>query len=100
MAMVNPKKQIMKFLRDPACGGPPGRPEEIFEKLRHRRDGMSAGTATLVTHDAVSDKYDEDYPVADLADRGRDYTAHLIDEEGKTIERLLVDKQTGEVRFV
>ncbi len=103
MAIVNPKKQIMKFLsdpRDPACGDPHERSEEVPGKVQQIRDGMSAGTAALIIHDAVSEKYAGNYPVADLANRGRYYAARLIDKEGNTIERLLVDKQTGEVRFV
>ena len=103
MAMVNPKKQIMKFLRDPhdpACGAPHARSEEVLGKVQQIREGMSDGTATLIIHDAVSEKYAGDFPVADLVNRGRYYTARLIDSEGNTIERLLVDKQTGEVRFV
>lgn len=103
MAVVNPKKQIMKFLRDPsdpACGAQYERAEEILGKVQQIRDGMSDGTATLIIHDAVREKYTDAYPLADLVNRGRYYTARLIDKEGKTIERLLVDKQTGEVRFV
>jgi hypothetical protein len=61
---------------------------------------MSAGTAMLFISRAISDKHSRDFFFKDLANRGRYYTGRVVDYEGKTVEKLLVDKQTGEVRFV
>jgi hypothetical protein len=97
---MNPKKRIMKFLNAPSCEHPPDETCEICAKVQSIQDGMSAGTATLFVTSAISDKYAEEYPIENMMNRGRYYTCRVVDYEGHTIEKLLVDKQTGDVRFV
>lgn len=97
---MNPKKQIMKFLSNPSCDHPPDESCDICEKVRHIQGGMSAGTAVLYINNSNSEKCAEDFQLKDLVNRERYYIGRVVDFEGKTIEKLLVEKQTGEVRFV
>jgi hypothetical protein len=96
----NPKKQIMHFLADPACRQPAWETCELCEQVRRIMEGMSEGTATLVIEDAVRKKIEGDYAVEGLANKGRYYTASIVNHDGTLIQKLLVDKQTGDVRFV
>ena len=63
-------------------------------------EGMSAGTASLVIEEAVSEKLAGDFAVEGLSNKGRYYTASIVNHDGTLIQKLLLDKQTGEVRFV
>lgn len=97
---MNPKKQIMTYLANPTCSHPKGETCEACEQLHRIMEGMSEGTASLIIEDAVSDKLDGDYAVAGLSNKGRYYTASIVKHDGTLIQNLLVDKQTGDVRFV
>ena len=97
---MNPKKRIMDYLNNPACRHPAGETCEECEQVRRIMDGMSEGTASLVIKKAVSEKLDGDYEVDALANKGRYYTASIINTDGSILKELLVDKQTGDVRFV
>jgi uncharacterized protein YoaH (UPF0181 family) len=97
---MNPKKRIMKFLNDPSCDHLPGENCEVCEKVKRVRDGMSTGTATVFINKAIYEKHSGDFQFKDLANRGRYFTGRVVDYEGKTVEKLLVDKQTGIVRFI
>lgn len=96
---MNPKKHIMSFLANPTCEHPADESCEECDRVRRLVDGMSAGTASLVIRDAVDDEIDGGYTVEDLKNRGRYYTASIVDTDGKVIQKLIVDKQTGDVRF-
>jgi hypothetical protein len=100
METMNPKKRIMDYLNNPACRHPAEETCDACDQVRRIMDGMSAGTASLVIENAASAKWDGDYVVADLANKGRYYTASIINTDGSIIKKLLVDKQTGDVRFV
>ena len=97
---MNPKKQIMKFLNNPSCDHPPDESCDICEKVRHIQNGMSTGTAVLYINNSNHEKCAEDLQLEALVSSGRYYTGRVADFEGRTIEKLLVEKQTGEVRFV
>jgi len=97
---MNPKKQIMSYLANPACHHPEGETCEACEQRHRIMEGMSEGTASLVIEDAVKDKLDGDYAVAGLSNKGRYYTASIVNHDGTLLQKLLVDKQTGEVRIV
>ncbi len=97
---MNPKKHIMRFLNDPKCSHPDDKSCDDCEKVQIIRDGMSMGTATLVIDQAASAKHTENYEINDLENMGRYYTASIVGHDGLIIQKLLVDKQTGDVRFV
>jgi len=97
---MNPKKIIMAHLNNPPCRHPAGATCAACNKIRLLLDGMSAGTATLVIKEAVHEKLEGEYAIEELANRGRYYTASIVNQEGAVIQKLLVDKQTGAVRFV
>jgi hypothetical protein len=97
---MNPKKQIMKFLNNSLCDHPPGETCDVCEKVQRIQDGMSTGTATLFINNAISEKYAAEFQLEDLMNRGRYYTCRVVDFKGKTLEKLLVDKQNGDVRFI
>jgi hypothetical protein len=96
---MNPKKRIMSYLANPTCSHPEGETCEACEQRHRLMEGMSEGTASLIIEDAVSDKLKGDYAVAGLSNKGRYYTASIVNHDGTLLQKLLVDKQTGEVRF-
>lgn len=96
---MNPKKQIMKFLQE-VSSGHSAEACDVSDRVRRIQEGMSTGTATVLISDAMSDKYAEDFQLKHLENRGRYFTGQVVDQHGKVIENLLVDKQTGEVRFL
>jgi hypothetical protein len=97
---MNPKKQIMSYLANPACEHPAGETCEVCDQRRRIMEGMSEGTASLIIEGAVDQKIDGDYTVQGLSNKGRYYTASIVNHDGTLLQKLLVDKQTGEVRFV
>lgn len=97
---MNPKKQIMAFLNNPQCRHPDDQTCDECQRVQHIIDGMSMGTATLVIGQAVGDQHLEGYEIAELKNRGRYYTARIVGHDGGVIHKLLVDKQTGDVRFI
>ena len=97
---MNPKKRILEFLNDPKCGHSDGDQSEHFDKIQRIRDGMSEGTATLVIDQALNDKHSGEYSIEALENKGRYYTASIVNFNGRVIQRMLVDKQSGTVRFM
>lgn len=101
---MNPKKRIMEFLNNPQWPRPEGNFDknsaEDCRKVQEIIDGMSMGTASLVIDHAVGEEHLENYEIKDLENVGRYYTASVVSQNGTIIHKLLVDKQTGDVRFV
>lgn len=97
---MNPKKHILEYLSNPPCRHPAGETCEECDQVRRIMDGMSAGTASLVIESAVSERWGDDFEVEALSNKGRYYTASIVSHEGALMQKLIVDKQTGEVRFV
>lgn len=97
---MNPKKQILEYLTSPSCRHPASETCEECNQVRRIMDGMSAGTASLVIENAASEKWGGDVEVATLSNKGRYYTASIVNHDGSLIQKLIVDKQTGDVRFV
>lgn len=97
---MNPKKRIMSYLANPTCRHPKGETCEACEQRHRIMEGMSAGTASLVIEEAASEILDGDFAVEGLSNKGRYYTASIVSHDGTLLQRLLLDKQTGEVRFV
>ncbi|RJQ78962.1 MAG: hypothetical protein C4519_11480 [Desulfobacteraceae bacterium] len=61
-------------------------------------DGMSTGTARIVIDREAGDHLPADYAV-DLQNKGRYYVAKVVGQNGSVLKRMLVDKQTGDVRL-
>ena len=97
---MNPKKRIMEYLTHPSCRHPAGETCEECEQMHRIMEGMSEGTASLIIEDAASEKWGDEFEVEALSNKGRYYTASIVNHDGALIKKLLVDKQTGEVRFV
>ncbi len=97
---MNIKKRIMAYLTDPPCDHGQGESCEICDNVRRIMTGMSMETATLVLDSAVRQKVAGDYRLEALENRGRYYTATIVNRDGSIFQEMLVDKQTGEVRFI
>lgn len=97
---MNVKKRIMAYLTDPPCDHGQDESCEVCDNVRRIMSGMSMGTATLVIGSAVRQKVTGDDQLEALENRGRYYTASIVNHDGSIFQELLVDKQTGEVRFV
>jgi hypothetical protein len=61
---------------------------------------MSARIAPIIIEREVSKAFEEKYNIDQLKNKGRYYTAKIVRPDGSTIQRLLVDKQTGSVQMV
>lgn len=97
---MNPKKRIMEFLSDPKSTHTDGNSCKDCQKVQQILDGMSMGTATLVIDQAVRRTHEDSYELKELENVGRYYRASIVNQNGTIIQKLLVDKQTGDVRFV
>ena len=69
---------------------------EIVQELF---DGMSTGTARIIIEREVSQAFEEKFNIDQLKNKGRYYMAKIVRPDGSTIQRLLVDKQTGSVQM-
>ncbi len=73
-------------------------PEEAA-KWQEVFDGMSSGTARIIIDREAGDTLPDGYNVG-LQNKGRYYIAKIVGQHGRVIQRLLVDKQTGDVTFI
>lgn len=107
---MNPKKQILKYIQnaytDPNQYGSAekqGNSEnndsrnDIFQELF---EGMSSGTARIVIEQELNRSLHEEYNIEQVENQGRYYMARIVRPDGTTLQRLIVDKQTGTVRLV
>ncbi len=97
---MNPKKRIMEFLREKTHELSVGRHTEDTDKLRAIVEGMGTGTAVLVIEHQLNERIGRHQTVEGLKNEGRYYTAKIVEQDGSVIQRLIVDKQSGIVRFV
>ncbi len=97
---MNPKKLIMQFLRQKTHELAAGEHTEDTEKLHRIVDGMGTGTALLVIEHQLYGQIGNHRKIDGLENKGRYYTAKIVEHDGAVIQRLIVDKQTGIVRFV
>ena len=97
---MNPKKRILEFFNHSTCDHPNQDKCEHCDTVKRIMDGMSMGTASLVIESAVSEKYVDSYKIKGLKNRGRYYIASVVGQDGKVIQQLMVDKQSGGVQFV
>jgi hypothetical protein len=106
---MKPKEQILKFIQkaytnvpqtdsseDSTRSGKYDYPNEIIQELF---DGMSTGTARIIIQKEVSQAIREEFNIDQVKNKGRYYIAKIVRPDGSTIQRLLVDKQTGSVQM-
>ncbi|HHE75472.1 MAG: hypothetical protein DRH90_24305 [Deltaproteobacteria bacterium] len=107
---MNPKKQILKFIQqtyedkaDPDSSKHNDGAEvdlsdrEIIQELF---DGMSTGTARIIIEREVSRTISEKFNISPVENKGRYYVAKIVRSDGSSMQRLLLDKQTGSVQMV
>ena len=70
-------------------------PESFNEE--DSRDGMSLESAKLAIGRCGGNS---DYKIHDIENKGRYFTAKIMDSKGKHVNELLVDKLNGSVRFL
>lgn len=97
---MNPKKLVMEFLKKKTKELASGEKTQDSEKLQTIIDGMGAGTAMLVIENQLSGQIGRGKKVEGLENMGRYYVAKIVERDGAIIQRLMVDKQTGIVRFI
>jgi hypothetical protein len=106
---MKPKEQILKFIQkayanepqtnaseDSSRSGKHFSQNEIIQELF---DGMSTGTARIIIEQEVSRAIKEKFNIDQVKNQGRYYMAKIVRPDGSTIQRLLVDKQTGSVQM-
>jgi hypothetical protein len=106
---MKPKEQILKFIQktyanepqtnaseDSSRSGKHFSQNEIIQELF---DGMSTGTARIIIEQEVSQSIKEKFDIDQVKNKGRYYMAKIVRPDGSTIQRLLVDKQTGSVQM-
>jgi hypothetical protein len=106
---MKPKEQILKFIQKAYASaaqtdaseistrsGKNDYPNEIIQELF---DGMSTGTARIIIEQEVSQAIEEKFNIDQVKNKGRYYMAKIVRPDGSTIQRLLVDKQTGSVQM-
>ena len=106
---MKPKQQILKFIQKAYADAPQtdasednsrsGKHFRQNEIIRELFDGMSTGTARIVIEQKVSQAIKEKFNIDQLENKGRYYMAKIVRPDGSTIQRLLVDKQTGRVQM-
>ena len=96
---MTPKKQILKFIQQAYENNRQSDPaeKEVIHKLF---DGMSTGTARIIIEQDVGPKISEEYNIGTVENKGRYYIAKIVRPDGSPIQRLLIDKQTGNVQMV
>ena len=68
-----------------------------FEEQSNPRDGMSAESAQFLIGQCANNTA---YKVHGLENKGRYFTAKILDRKGKVVNELLVDKLNGHVKFI
>ena len=76
--------------------GNPSSPNTVIQELF---DGMGTGTARIIIEKEVSQAVEEKFKIDQLKNKGRYYMAKIVRPDGSTIQRLLVDKQTGSIQM-
>jgi tRNA uridine 5-carbamoylmethylation protein Kti12 len=106
---MKPKEQILKFIQEAYANALKTDPSESSarseddssqnEIIQELFDGMSTGTARIIIEKEVSQAIEEKFNIDRVENKGRYYMAKIVRPDGKTIQRLLVDKQTGSVQM-
>jgi hypothetical protein len=107
---MKPKEQILKFIQKAYAEAPQSDASEDKQRseknasqnetIRELFDGMSTGTARIIIEREVSRQVSEAFDISQVENKGRYYIAKIVRPDGSSIQRLLVDKQTGSVQMV
>ena len=107
---MRPKEQILKFIQkayenkpqsDTSNGSEKSKKESTQNKIiQELFDGMSTGTARIIIEREISHAIGEKFNIDQVKNKGRYYLAKIVRPDGRPIQRLLVDKQTGSVQMV
>ena len=107
---MKPKEQILKFIQKAYENAPEpdaskgeagsGKKSAQNEIIRKLFDGMSTGTARIIIEREISQALGEEYNIDHVTNKGRYYLAKIVRSDGSPMQRLLVDKQTGNVQMV
>jgi len=90
-------KEFMKIHLDKGLNDTEmGRNEK--EPLANYLDGMGTATARIIINRHLGDKQWEKYGLKDLKNTGRYYIAKIVETDGKLIDEVLIDKQTGRIQ--
>jgi hypothetical protein len=96
---MTPKKQILKFIQQSYENNRQTDPAEK-KVLQELFDGMSTGPARMIIEQDVGPQISEEYNIGTVENKGRYYIAKIVRPDGSPIQRLLIDKQTGNVQMV
>ncbi|MDX9819733.1 MAG: hypothetical protein RBT16_12525 [Desulfococcus multivorans] len=104
---MKPKQKILEFIqsayedndKDKSSSTSEAIDPNDREIVRELFDGMSTGTARIIIEKKIDLRIAEEYKIEGLENKGRYYAARIVGPDGNTIQRLLVDKQTGKVQF-
>ena len=106
---MKPKEQILKFIQKAYASAAQidaseestrsGKHDYQNEIIQELFDGMSTGTARIIIEQEVSQAIEEKFNIDQVKNKGRYYMAKIVRPDGSTIQRLLVDKQTGIVQM-
>lgn len=61
-------------------------------------DGMGTATAGILIHRHFDDDVFEKYGLTELKNAGRYYIARIVAADGKLIDEVLIDKQSGTIK--
>jgi hypothetical protein len=106
---MKPKEQILKFIQKTYANAPQSDTSEDSARcgkhssqnkiINELFDGMSTGTARIIIERKVSQVFEEKFNIDQVNNKGRYYMAKIVRPDGSIIQRLLVDKQTGNVQM-
>lgn len=68
-----------------------------FKEQPNPRDGMSDETAKFLIGQCANNTA---YKIYGLENKGRYFTARVLDKKGKVVNEILVDKLNGRVKFI
>ena len=72
------------------------KPQE-FAELSVPRDGMSAESAKFLIGKCANNKM---YKIYGIENKGRYFTAKVLNKKGNVVNEILVDKLNGHVKFI
>jgi len=61
-------------------------------------DGMGTATARIIINRHIDDNQWEKYGLKDLKNTGRYYIARIVEKDGRIIDEVLIDKQSGTIQ--
>ena len=65
--------------------------------LTNYLEGMGTATARILINKRLSEKFIKKYDLKDIENKGRYYSAKIIEPNGKLIDEVLIDKQNGTI---